>query len=210
MTIEPQSFLPQSPPLFLASRSPRRATLLRQIGVHFYAIDVDVDERWHPNEALNDYVTRLSQEKARAASLFLPANAVVLAADTAGICAGERLNKPHDEAHAVAMLQKMSGRTHTVGTAVSISCAGVLDTRVVTSDILFRPLSLKECHNYWASGEPRDKAGGYAIQGLGGVFVERLTGSYSAVVGLPLCETAALLQKFGISCWQPALNLDHP
>lgn len=189
--------------VFLASASPRRAALLEQIGVPFQVIPVDIDERWLPDENLQDYVARLAAEKARAAQKSLPPGSVVLAADTAGACDSKPLIKPVDEDDAVAMLMAMSGRSHTVSTAISICCDGQRQTQVVSTEVFFRTISKQEAQRYWASGEPADKAGSYAIQGFGAVFVERIEGSYSAVVGLPLYETAAILERFGIQCWYP-------
>lgn len=190
-------------PLYLASSSPRRAALLEQIGVYFQVFPVDVDEQWRPGESLTDYVARLAGEKARFAQQALPAAAIVLAADTAGTCHGKPLVKPASEEDAVSMLLAMSGKPHTVSTAISLCRGEQLETCVVSTEVFFRQISEQEARGYWASGEPADKAGSYAIQGFGAVFVERIEGSYSAVVGLPLYETAAMLGKFGISCWQP-------
>jgi septum formation protein len=189
--------------LYLASQSPRRAELLQQIGVPFKVIDAPVDETWLVNETLDNYVARVSVLKARAAAPLLDAHDVILAADTAGMCDGEPLIKPRDETHALAMLMRMSGRTHTVSTAITVLqvAGGTQETRIVSSHVRFRTLHEIECRSYWASGEPCDKAGSYAIQGLGAIFVERLEGSYSGVMGLPLCETAALLTQFGIPVW---------
>ena len=194
------------PPFFLASVSPRRAALLRQIGIHFHVFPVDIDERWLPGESLTDYVARLSSAKARFAQQALPATSVVLAADTAGACHGKPLVKPANEEDGIAMLMTMSGKAHTVSTAISICCGTQLETRVVSTEVFFRQIHEQEARRYWATGEPADKAGSYAIQGFGAVFVERIEGSYSAVVGLPLYETAAMLEKFGIRCWQEAHN----
>lgn len=189
--------------LFLASASPRRAELLKQIGVHFQVVTVDIDERWLPGETLQNYVARLAAEKACAAQKNLPSGSVVLAADTAGACDKKPLIKPVDEDDAINMLLAMSGRSHTVSTAISICCNGQLQTQVVSTEVFFRTISKQEAQRYWASGESADKAGSYAIQGFGAVFVERIEGSYSAVVGLPLYETAAMLERFGIQCWHP-------
>lgn len=188
--------------LFLASASPRRAALLQQAGIPFRLFPVDIDESWLPGETLRDYVSRLAAAKARTAAEQLPAGSVVLAADTAGSCEDHRLVKPLGEDDAVRMLLQMSGRPHTVSTAISVCQGQRLETRVVDSTVYFRRLSEAECRRYWATDEPCDKAGSYAIQGYGAVFVERIEGSYSGVVGLPLCETAALLSDFGIACWQ--------
>jgi septum formation protein len=187
-------------PLFLASGSPRRAALLRQIGLTFSITSADIDETWHPDEALESYVLRLARAKAEAAADDLPADSLVIAADTAGQCGDLRLLKPQNEADAINMLMQMSGRTHTVSTGVSVFHPGTqqhLDC-VVNSTVLFRTLDTELCRRYWASGEPADKAGSYAIQGMGAIFVESLHGSYSGVVGLPLYETAHLLARAGL------------
>jgi septum formation protein len=191
-----------APSLYLASASPRRAELLNQIGIPFQIFPVAIDESWPNHECLEDYVARLSAQKALAAAAQLPAGSVVLAADTAGICGDERLVKPLGEEDAVRMLLEMSGRAHTVSTAISVCCNDYLETLVVSSQVFFRTITEAECRRYWLSGEPYDKAGSYAIQGLAAVFVARIEGSYSGVVGLPLCETAGLLAKFNINCWQ--------
>jgi septum formation protein len=190
--------------LFLASGSPRRSELLRQIGVPFTTLLTCVDEAPKVNESPADYVERLARAKAQAglAALAEPGGAVVLGADTSVILAGQILGKPCDRADAQAMLAALSGSTHQVLTAVALASVGCCEVRLVSSQVSFRPLSLAEIDAYWASGEPLDKAGSYAIQGLGAVFVRHLEGSFSAVVGLPVCETAALLADFGIPCWQ--------
>lgn len=188
--------------LFLASTSPRRAALLQQIGVPFSVVPVEVDERWPAGETLTNYVARLAAGKASCGTQSLPAGSIVLAADTAGACDGNPLVKPVDEEDAVNMLVMMGGRSHTVSTAVSVCCGDHVETTVVSTEVFFRPISEGEARRYWSTGEPRDKAGSYAIQGFGAVFVERIAGSYSAVVGLPLFETAAMLERFGIHCWQ--------
>jgi len=125
-----------------------------------------------------------------------------LGADTAVIVDGQILGKPVDQADALAMLLALSGREHEVLTAVALTDGQRCETRCVSSRVRFRDISVEEATTYWHSGEPQDKAGGYAIQGLGSVFVAGLNGSYSAVVGLPVCETAELLGQFGIPCWQ--------
>lgn len=194
--------------LYLASQSPRRATLLQQIGIPFRVADVSVDESWLPDESLEHYVDRIAVLKARAAGKQLTGDHVILAADTAGICGEQRLVKPDNRSDALAMLARMSGSAHTVMTAIAVyhPASGRLATQTVSSTVYFRQLSHEECEAYWDTGEPLDKAGGYAIQGLGGLFVERLDGSYSGVMGLPLCETALLLKQFGVNAWQTADN----
>jgi septum formation protein len=190
--------------LYLASGSPRRRELLTQIAVPFLTQIAPIDENALPDESPIAYVERLALSKAQAglAALTDTADAVVLGADTAVVLDGRILGKPTDRADALATLNDLSGRTHEVLTAVALVSRERQVSRVVTSQVTFRALSQAEIEAYWASGEPQDKAGCYGIQGLAAVFVSQLQGSYSAVVGLPLCETAALLAEFAIPCWQ--------
>ncbi len=190
--------------LHLASASPRRRELLAQIGVPFVTLIASIDETALPGEPAERYVERLAREKALAglAALSDPADAVVLGADTAVVLDGRILGKPADRAECLATLVALSGREHQVLTAVALASAQRIESRVVVSRVRFRPLRAGEAEAYWATGEPCDKAGSYGIQGLAAVFVSQLEGSYSAVVGLPLCETAQLLGEFGIPCWQ--------
>lgn len=190
--------------LYLASGSPRRRELLTQIGVPFLTQIAPIDENTLPGESPIAYVERLARAKGQAglAALADTRDAVVLGADTAVVLDGRVLGKPADCAEALATLSALSGRSHQVLTAVALVSRERLESRVVTSQVTFRPLSQAEIEAYWASGEPQDKAGSYGIQGLAAVFVSQLQGSYSAVVGLPLCETAALLAEFAIPCWQ--------
>ncbi|MFG0411602.1 Maf family protein [Pseudomonas sp. FYR_11] len=199
-------------PLYLASGSPRRRELLTQIGVPFSVISAPIDETPLADESAQAYVERLARAKAAAglACLAQPDNAtaperraVVLGADTAVVLEGRILGKPQNREDALAMLADLGGREHQVLTAVALNDGLRVRSLCVASSVHFRPISADEAQRYWASGEPADKAGGYAIQGLGAVFVTGLAGSYSAVVGLPLCETAELLGQFGIACWQP-------
>jgi septum formation protein len=186
--------------LLLASRSPRRAELLRTLGVAFRVIDVEVDETTRVGEAPVDYVRRLARDKARAGQAVAgDASLPVLAADTTVVLDGAILGKPLDDADARAMLARLAGRTHEVLTGVAvIDARGWLDDAVVATRVSFRALSPAEIAAYVASGEPADKAGAYGIQGLGGALVERIDGSYSNVVGLPLVETLALLDAAGV------------
>ncbi|PTS85866.1 septum formation inhibitor Maf [Pseudomonas sp. HMWF032] len=190
--------------LYLASGSPRRRELLAQIGVPFLTQIAPIDENALPGESPLTYVERLACTKAHAglAALADSNDAVVLGADTAVVLDGRILGKPLDRADALATLQALSGRSHQVLTAVALVSRERQASRVVASQVTFRALSPAEIEAYWASGEPQDKAGSYGIQGLAAVFVSQLQGSYSAVVGLPLCETAALLAEFAIPCWQ--------
>lgn len=193
-------------PLYLASGSPRRRELLTQIGVPFTVVSAPIDESPLPNESAPAYVERLALAKAAAGLASVAGQAVVLGADTAVVLDGRILGKPEDREDALAMLADLSGREHQVLTAVALSDGLHMQSLCVTSTVRFRSISADEAQRYWASGEPADKAGGYAIQGLGAVFVTGLSGSYSAVVGLPLSETAGLLGTFGIACWQSPVH----
>ncbi|URM28216.1 Maf-like protein [Pseudomonas frederiksbergensis] len=190
--------------LYLASGSPRRRELLTQIGVSFSVISADIDETPLPEESPSAYVERLARGKAEAGhrTVVSDADFCVLGADTAVVLDGKILGKPVDEADACAMLMLLSGCEHEVLTAIAVRDGKRCESLVVRSLVRFRHIDRDEAAAYWASGEPRDKAGGYGIQGLGAVFVAGLNGSYSAVVGLPLCETFELLGHFGIPCWQ--------
>jgi len=194
-------------PLYLASASPRRRELLLQIGVPHRRVDAQIDESVLPGEPPAAYVERLARAKAAAGLQALgTADGCVLGADTAVVLDGRILGKPQDRADGLAMLVALAGRSHEVLTALAVCDGTRCRAQVVSSRVHFRRIAAAEREAYWATGEPLDKAGGYAIQGLAAVFVERLEGSYSAVVGLPLAETAALLAEFGISCWQPEAN----
>lgn len=186
-----------SPTLFLASTSPRRRELLQQIGLAFSVLKVDVDESVREGERPADYVLRLAREKARV-GLMQAEDGVVVAADTTVVLDDEVLGKPASEVDAIAMWQRLSGRMHQVMTGVAVGNAQHTEAVMVSTRVHFRALGKAEMEAYWHSGEPADKAGGYAIQGLGAVFVDAIEGSYSNVVGLPLTETAELLSRFGI------------
>ena len=181
--------------LLLASKSPRRSEILTALGVPFRTVSVDVDESALDGETPVEMVSRLAVAKAQAADVG--PRSIVLGADTEVVIDGEALGKPRDEAEALVMLQRLSGRVHTVLTGVAIN--GPHGTRAALSetDVYFREISRDEALAYWQSGEPADKAGAYAVQGLGGIFVERIDGSYSGVVGLPVFETVALLREAG-------------
>ncbi|TLP77937.1 septum formation inhibitor Maf [Pseudomonas nitroreducens] len=190
--------------LYLASSSPRRRELLTQIGLPFHIVPASIDETPESGESARAYVERLARGKALAGLNFLAqrADVCVLGADTAVVLDGRILGKPVDRDDALAMLQALSGREHEVLTAVAVADRDRCEARVVSSRVAFREVSAEEAERYWETGEPQDKAGGYAIQGLAAVFVSRVEGSYSAVVGLPLCETSALLADFSIPSWQ--------
>ena len=186
--------------VYLASRSPRRRELLQQIGVNFTVVDVAVDECAAPGESAAELVGRLALAKARAGYHAQPGNQLlpVLGADTAVVADDTILGKPQDQAAADHMLALLSGRTHEVLTGVAL-VGDKEAVRVSSSKVTFCTLTRGERAAYWATGEPRDKAGGYAIQGVAAIFIRRIEGSYSGVMGLPLYETATLLQESGIT-----------
>jgi septum formation protein len=186
--------------IYLASQSPRRRELLTQIGVRFQVLPVDVHEAPDAGESAQDYVRRVALDKARAgaASPQRRLDRPVLGSDTEVVVDGEVQGKPRDAEHGLAMLARLSGRSHQVLSAVALVRDGREEVVLSASTVYFRPLSDTEIRAYWATGEPADKAGGYAIQGRAAVFVERLEGSFSGVMGLPLYETAMLLKQFGV------------
>ncbi len=192
--------------IVLASASARRSQLLRQIGVRHRIVGAGIDETPRPGERPRDYVQRLAAGKAQAvvAQLEGRPDVPVLAADTTVVLGEALFGKPADEAECVAMLGALGGRTHAVLTALALWHDGRLRQTLDTSHVTFRAIDTDERRRYWASGEPAGKAGGYAIQGLGAVFVTRLEGSFSGVMGLPLFETAALLDAAGVRRWQAA------
>ena len=202
--------------IYLASRSPRRAELLRQIGVDFVVHDVDIDESRLPAEAAGEYVCRMATTKARIAAAQIAdermvdelraagqmagrqESCVVLAADTTIALDGDIIGKPADRDQCRCILQRLSARQHQVLTAVALATAGDIALRLTRNRVSFRSLSTAEIENYCATAEPMDKAGAYAIQGKAALFIDHLEGSYSAVMGLPLFETAELLRNADI------------
>lgn len=190
-----------APQLYLASQSPRRRQLLEQLGLRYEVLPVDVEEQPAAGESAAEYGQRVALDKARAGwdhprrNQGLP----VLGADTEVVLDGVVQGKPVDRAHALAMLRRLGGRSHEVISAVAVVQGARRERLVQCSRVWFRPLSEAEIEAYWSTGEPQGKAGGYAIQGLGAAFVDRLDGSFSGVMGLPLCETAQLLKRFGIA-----------
>ena len=188
------------PLLCLASASPRRRELLGQLGVPYVLTAPDIDEAVLAGESAADYVVRMARAKARAVHPH-GAGLPVLAADTTVLIDERICGKPADAEEGIALLLQLSGRSHQVLTAVALSAAGEVHHRLSRSEVRFRHVSLAEAIAYWNTGEPRDKAGGYAVQGHGAVFVEHLSGSYSGVMGLPLFETAELLAGAGVSYW---------
>jgi septum formation protein len=185
-----------TPPLVLASASPRRRELLKTLRLEFAVRPADIDEAVLPAELPQAYVQRMAREKAQVLAGAMPA-AAVLAADTTVVADGQILGKPEDRAACLAMLGLLSDAEHHVYTSVALALHRQLHERLSVTTVRFRALTGAEMQGYWATGEPADKAGGYAIQGLGGAFVRDIHGSYSGVVGLPIYETAELLTSAG-------------
>lgn len=202
------------PQIYLASRSPRRRTLIEQLGIRFQTLDVDVDEQAKEGESPENYVSRLALEKALCGWKALEENNVpVLGADTCIFLDGRIIGKVDSRERSIALLKKYSGSSHQVMTGIALVGQQIAgnrlaikqEVRVSVSTITFRSLSDKECNLYWDTGEPAGKAGGYAIQGLAAGFVKKLDGSYSGVMGLPLCELTEVLAAFDIP-WPGSLE----
>lgn len=190
--------------LILSSSSPRRANLLKQMGLNFSVSAPDVDETPLQGEAPDAYVARLALSKSKAG---WSAGAVALGADTIVVHEGKLMGKPADAEEGAWMLGCLSAQTHQVMTGVALYDGKRSDSVVVVSEVSFRKITAAEAHAYWLSGEPKDKAGGYGIQGLGGVFCEKIAGSYTAIVGLPVHETENLLRSFDIDTWAMRANV---
>jgi len=188
--------------LVLASQSPRRQALLNQLGYRFTTLVADIDETACVDEKPRDYVLRLAVQKAQAIFEQLPvekqADTLVLGADTCVVNDGQILGKPADEKQCLATLRQLSGKSHQVLTSIAVVGANITVKELITTEVNFKPLVTAEIQRYWQTGEPCDKAGSYAIQGIGGQFITSINGSYSAVVGLPLYETSQMLAKLGL------------
>lgn len=197
--------------LYLASKSPRRRELLARLGLDFGVLDLDIPEHRQPGEPAEDYVRRVAREKAGAGLLTVVGNpsARVLGSDTEVVLDDEVFGKPDDAGAATAMLRRLSGRTHRVISAVSLVSAAREAQAVSVSEVTFAELDDARIAAYVATGEPFDKAGGYAIQGAAEAFVTRLDGSYSGVMGLPLHETARLLAEFDLDPMKKAFATDQ-
>jgi septum formation protein len=187
--------------IYLASASPRRRELLRQLGVEFEAMPSNILEVRQAGESPADYVVRVARDKARFVARQVNEHGLpvlpVLAADTEVVLDGEILGKPQDRVHGMVMLRRLAGRTHQVFSAVCMIDQDSEHTALSTSRVTFSRLTEAEIAQYWDTGEPADKAGAYAIQGRAAAFIERLEGSYSGVMGLPLHELAGILKKIG-------------
>lgn len=184
------------PTLILASSSPRRRELLAALGVSFRVRVAEVDEEPRDGEGAEEMVLRLAM--AKATTLSAMPDEIVIGADTAVVLGGKIFGKPRDEADALRMLGELSGQVHRVLTGVAVCCRGRVSSALSDTEVRFREIDPDEARRYWHCGEPRDKAGAYAIQGRGGMFVEAIMGSYSGVVGLPVFETARLLRDAGL------------
>lgn len=188
--------------LILASQSPRRKELLTQLGYQFISIAADIDETLNDGEDSKNYVIRLAEEKAKTIFFRLSEaekiNAVVIGSDTSVVAEGEILGKPADEAECISTLMRLENKQHQVLTAIAVISQDTNNktiSKLIETQVKFKTLTVDEIKRYWLTGEPCDKAGSYAIQGIGGQFVTEIKGSYSAVVGLPLYETAQLLAQ---------------
>jgi septum formation protein len=183
------------PVLVLASQSPRRKELLSQLGYQFQTISANIDESIIGNESPSEYVLRLAIEKAKVVSQNQAADCIVLGSDTSVIFQQHILGKPKNIEECCQQLLMLSNNTHQVLTAIAAVKNNEIYSAIISTDVTFKALSIEEVQRYWQSGEPQDKAGSYGIQGIGGQFVTQINGSYSAVVGLPLYETAKLLAE---------------
>ncbi|OUS12422.1 septum formation protein Maf [Gammaproteobacteria bacterium 53_120_T64] len=188
--------------LILASASPRRAELLRQVGARFTIHPADIDESQYPAESAEIYVQRMAREKAETVAHQERRHQLpVLGADTTVVLDQQVFAKPADKRAAIATLRALSGRSHRVLSAIAVVADGRTELRLSETSVRFREITEQEYERYWSTGEPLGKAGAYAIQGFAAVFVESITGSYSGVVGLPLMQTFELFERFNIACW---------
>lgn len=185
--------------LVLASASPRRQELLAQIGITPLVHPVDIDETPKQGESVTALVLRLAEEKARQGALETNGDYPVIGSDTVGLLNGQVLLKPRDFADAERMLLEMSDQWHEIHTSVALVYKGESHITTSVSRVKFRAISREEIADYWQSGEPQDKAGAYAVQGLAAIFIERIEGSYSGIMGLPIFETSQLLQQAGLT-----------
>lgn len=182
--------------IILASKSPRRRELLGKMGLEFSVQAADIDETMNPSLPPKQEVARVS--RAKAAAIPADMDTVVIAADTIVVCQGKILGKPHNQEEARQMLQQLAGKTHQVMTGCAVRRGDALFHHTEITDVAFRPLADAEIEAYVKTGEPMDKAGAYGIQGLGGLFVQRLSGDYYNVMGLPICALTQMLRQVGV------------
>ena len=188
------------PNIVLASQSPRRQELLRRMGIeHFSVVVPNADESYPAGLSAQETVSLIARKKADAAARLASPDDIVITADTMVFLDDERLGKPHDEADALRMLTELSGRAHTVCTGVTVRRGDNLECFTVSTEVYFRSASRQELLGYIATGEPMDKAGAYGIQGLGALFIERISGDYYNVMGLPIEALGRVLQRFGVT-----------
>jgi len=186
--------------IVLASQSPRRQELLRQMGLTYRLHAVDIDEHMERRLPPGNLVEAISREKAAACATFEPADAIIIAADTVVALDHAVLGKPHSEKEAREMLTALSGKAHQVYTGFTVRQGGTAVTQSECTDVRFRPLSREEIDAYVATGEPMDKAGAYGIQGMGALLVDAIQGDYFNVMGLPVCRLGLVLKQFGVNC----------
>jgi len=187
--------------IYLASSSPQRVALLKQIGIIFEQVNVDVPEVLGANEACDDYICRLAVDKAQAAMVGrVDSDAVFIGADTVILIKGQILEKPTDELDARNMLLQLSGKTHNVKTAVAVCNNKNCEVIVQSNQVVMGKIDNHDITAYWQTGEPHNKAGAYGIQGIGAQFITHIEGSYSGIMGLPIYETVQLLKHFGVKC----------
>jgi septum formation protein len=184
--------------IILASQSPRRADLLRMLGLRFDTMPADIDETYRAGEQPVPHAERLARGKAQAIAAREPA-AIVIGSDTVVILDGNVLGKPRDHDEAVAMLMRLQGREHEVATGIAVCVEGMLRSGVERVRVRFRPFAEDTAGAYAATGEPMDKAGAYGIQGYGATLVERIEGDFFAVMGLPICRMIELLESAGLA-----------
>ena len=193
--------------LVLASGSPRRSDILSQIGVRYIVVVPEIDESPRVGESGLEYVSRLAFEKANKVCQLEISDRPALGADTILVCDGQLFGKPSDFDAFREMITSLSGRKHSVLSAVAMSNRSNSGVLVSETSVTFRAISDQEILSYWQTGEPKDKAGGYAIQGYGSIFVKEILGSYSGVVGLPIAETYSLLNEFDVPIWQDSYGI---
>ena len=189
------------PQIILASSSPRRERILRDIGIRFIKCPADIDESVLPGEKPDKYVRRMAEAKAKKIAKQ-EKHKPVLGADTIVLIDGRILGKPKNREQALRYITLLSNRTHSVLTSVALVCSDRCESIVARAEVTFRKISKREAILYWETGEPKDKAGGYGIQGVGGIFIDRIEGGHGTVIGLPVLETEKLLRLFNVETWR--------